>query len=55
MLTICLYLSKLDFAVLLSNGPSVYIKMKSTVFPDQYEVKVLLMNQTGSLLCEKDG
>ena len=50
MLTICLYLSKLGFVVSLNNGPSLYIKMKSTVSPDQYDVKSALDESNRKLI-----
>ena len=37
MLTICLYLNILNFLVLLNNGSSLCIQMKSNISPDQYD------------------
>ena len=38
-LKICLSLSILNFLVLLNNGSSVYMQMKSTVYHDQPDAK----------------
>lgn len=39
MITICLYLSISNFVIFLNNGSSVYMKIKFTVAPDQYDAK----------------
>lgn len=39
MLTLCLYLSIVHFVVLLNNGSSLYMQMKSTVSLDQYDAR----------------
>ena len=58
MLTTWLYLSILNFAVLLFNGSSLDKQMKCTVSPDSYnqgELFVIMESVLDELLCGKGG